>query len=204
MAGLACSWGRGQQHTSCPTRSARSGLQAAHIFIIGYLIVYYRLAINLKQWRSIWWQESEEMPLGAQRQLQSDPTPPVGSQYSCQPTVKLHILSLVWIFTSWKGVVRGRRGQQLGFALAGTKSYVANSHKNKFKIHFSAFSPKRSLKFTSAHFYRFFTRQCTGTATKSMVTKGTRPTPAASAILIMFGIHCARRDTKRACSNGFM
>ena len=27
------------------------------------------------------------------------PTPPVGSQYSCQPTVKLHILPLVWIFT---------------------------------------------------------------------------------------------------------
>ena len=50
----------------------------------------------------------------------SAPTPPVGSQHSCQPTVKLHMLPLVWIFSSGKGLVRGRRGhrgQQLGFAL---------------------------------------------------------------------------------------
>ena len=33
-----------------------------------------------------------------QGKLQSTPTPPVGSQHSCQPTVKLHILPLVWIF----------------------------------------------------------------------------------------------------------
>ena len=51
------------------------------------------------------------------------PTPPVGSRRSCQPTVKLHVLPLVWILPQsgkgvWYGmVVRGRRGQQLGFAL---------------------------------------------------------------------------------------
>ena len=39
----------------------------------------------------------------AQGTLQSAPTPPVGSQYSCQPTVKLHILPLVWIFPLGKG-----------------------------------------------------------------------------------------------------
>ena len=44
------------------------------------------------------------------------PTPPAGSQHSCQPTVKLYILPLVWGFSSGEGVVRGRRGQQLEFA----------------------------------------------------------------------------------------
>ena len=29
---------------------------------------------------------------------QSDPTTPAGSQHSCQPTAKLHILPLVWNF----------------------------------------------------------------------------------------------------------
>ena len=31
------------------------------------------------------------------------PRPPVGSRYSCQPTVKLHILPLVWIVPLGKG-----------------------------------------------------------------------------------------------------
>ena len=44
-----------------------------------------------------------ELDLVHHRQLQSDPAPPVESQYSCQPTVKLHILPLVWIFTLGKG-----------------------------------------------------------------------------------------------------
>ena len=35
--------------------------------------------------------------------LQSAHTPPVGSQYSCQPTVKLLTLPLVWIFPLGKG-----------------------------------------------------------------------------------------------------
>ena len=37
-------------------------------------------------------------PAGLQGTVQSAPTPPVGSHYSCQPTVKLHMLPLVWIF----------------------------------------------------------------------------------------------------------
>ena len=37
------------------------------------------------------------------RKLQSDPATPVGSQHSCQPTVKLHILPLVWNFPLGKG-----------------------------------------------------------------------------------------------------
>ena len=43
--------------------------------------------------------------------LQSAPMPPVlvGSQYSCQPTVKLHIFTLVWIFL-WERVSMGARG----------------------------------------------------------------------------------------------
>ena len=35
--------------------------------------------------------------------LQSGPAAPVGSQHSCQPTVKLHILPLVWNFPLGKG-----------------------------------------------------------------------------------------------------
>ena len=46
----------------------------------------------------------------AHRQLQSDPAPPVGSQHSCQPTVKLHVLPLVWIFTLGKGQCGGAGG----------------------------------------------------------------------------------------------
>ena len=38
-----------------------------------------------------------------QRELQSAPTPPVGSRHSCQPTVKLHILPLVWDFLWERG-----------------------------------------------------------------------------------------------------
>ena len=52
-----------------------------------------------------------------QRQLQSTPAPPVGSQHSFQPTVQLHTLPLAWISPSGNGVVRGRRGQQLEFTL---------------------------------------------------------------------------------------
>ena len=55
-------------------------------------------------------------PTHAQGTLQSAPTPPVGSQHSCQPTVKLHILPLVWIFTLGKGWYGGTGGQQLKFA----------------------------------------------------------------------------------------
>ena len=40
---------------------------------------------------------------GVQEKVQSAPTPPVGSQHSCQPTVKLHILPLVWVFPLGKG-----------------------------------------------------------------------------------------------------
>ena len=43
--------------------------------------------------------------------IQSIPTPPVGSRYSCESTVKLHILPLIWNFPCGKGVVRGRRAQ---------------------------------------------------------------------------------------------
>ena len=42
-----------------------------------------------------------------QGKLQSAPTPPVGLQHLCQPTVKLHILPLVWIFLGGGGVVWG-------------------------------------------------------------------------------------------------
>ena len=37
------------------------------------------------------------------RKLQSVPAPPVGSRHSCQSTVKLHILPLVWVFPLGKG-----------------------------------------------------------------------------------------------------
>ena len=39
----------------------------------------------------------------SQGTLQSGPAAPVGSQHSCQPAVKLHILPLVWIFPLGKG-----------------------------------------------------------------------------------------------------
>ena len=51
---------------------------------------------------------------------QNAPTPPVGSQHSCQPTVKLHILPLVWIFPLGKGSI-GRRGQQLVFSFGAAR-----------------------------------------------------------------------------------
>ena len=38
-----------------------------------------------------------------QRQLQSAPTPPAGSQHSCQPTVNPHIIHLVWFYPLGKG-----------------------------------------------------------------------------------------------------
>ena len=47
----------------------------------------------------------------------NDRAPPVGSRHSCQPTVKRHILPLVWIFFSGKGVVRGRSGPAAGMYL---------------------------------------------------------------------------------------
>ena len=43
-------------------------------------------------------------------QLQSAPAPPVGLQHSCRPTVKLHILPLVWIFTLEMGYYGGAGG----------------------------------------------------------------------------------------------
>ena len=39
----------------------------------------------------------------ALRKGQSDPATPAGSQHSCQPTVKLHILLLVWNFPLGEG-----------------------------------------------------------------------------------------------------
>ena len=47
---------------------------------------------------------------------QSAPTPPAGSQHSCQPTVNSMYYPSMDV-SSGKGVVRGRRGQQLEFAL---------------------------------------------------------------------------------------
>ena len=44
-------------------------------------------------------------------------SPPVGSQHSFQPTAKLHILPLVWIFPLGKRSF-GAQGQQLEFALS--------------------------------------------------------------------------------------
>ena len=41
--------------------------------------------------------------LVATHQLVSTPTPPLGSQHSCQPTVQLHMLPLVWTFPLVKG-----------------------------------------------------------------------------------------------------
>ena len=38
-----------------------------------------------------------------QGKVQSAPTPPVGAQRSCQPTVNLHILPPVWDFPLGKG-----------------------------------------------------------------------------------------------------
>ena len=55
--------------------------------------------------------------LDVQGKLQR-PHAPMGSQQSCQPTVKLYVLITPSMdFSSEKGVVRGRRGQQLGFTL---------------------------------------------------------------------------------------
>ena len=47
--------------------------------------------------------------------LQSAPTPPVGSQHSCQPSKTPYVNPSMHV-SSWEGVVRGRRGQQLKFA----------------------------------------------------------------------------------------
>ena len=70
--------------------------------------------------------------LGVQGALQSAPTPPVGSQYSCQPTVKLLILPLVWIFL-WE---RGSTGAQGAAAenFLGRGSFNLN-----FDEHFECF-----------------------------------------------------------------
>ena len=54
------------------------------------------------------------------------PTPPVGSQHSCQPTVKTLYHPLVWIFSSGKGVVWRHRGQQLGFACLYTSTFASS------------------------------------------------------------------------------
>ena len=41
--------------------------------------------------------------LASLRKEQSDPATPAGSRHSCQPTVKLHTLPLVWNFPLGKG-----------------------------------------------------------------------------------------------------
>ena len=44
------------------------------------------------------------------------PAPPAGSQHSCQPTVKLHILPLVWVFL-WERGSTGAQGAAAGIFL---------------------------------------------------------------------------------------
>ena len=55
----------------------------------------------------------------AAREITGRPHAPSWVALYCQPTVKLHILPLVqsFQFSSGKGVVRGRRAQQLGYTL---------------------------------------------------------------------------------------
>ena len=58
-----------------------------------------------------------------QGKLQSAPTSPVGSQHSCQPTVKLHIITLVWIFL-WERGSTGAQGAAAGICLAHVKKQL--------------------------------------------------------------------------------
>ena len=55
---------------------------------------------------------TKRLALDVQEKIQSAPTPPVESQHSCQPTVKLHILPLlvVWNFPPGKGWYGGAGG----------------------------------------------------------------------------------------------
>ena len=74
-----------------------------------------------------------------QGNLQSARAPPVGSRHSCQPTVKLSpYITPSMNVSSGKGVVRGRRGKQLGFALpcAPTTRPTAH-HRTRCTVHTS-------------------------------------------------------------------
>ena len=73
--------------------------------------------------------EQTKEQLTCQGTLQSAPTPPAGSQHSCQPTVKLHILPLVWIFL-WERFSTGAQGAAAGIYLA-----CASKGGHKFHIH---------------------------------------------------------------------
>ena len=69
-----------------------------------------RLAIPIPRILIISWLH-RNLPKG----IQSAPTPPAGSRHSCQPTVKLHILSLVWMLPLGKGWYGGAEGSSLNF-----------------------------------------------------------------------------------------
>ena len=56
-----------------------------------------------------------------QGKLQSAPHAPIGVALFMSAHSKTPLLPLVWIFSSGKGLVRGRRGQQLEFALIATE-----------------------------------------------------------------------------------
>ena len=64
----------------------------------------------------------------AQGTLHSARTPPVGSQQSCQPTVKLHVLPLVWFFSSEEGVVWGAGGRSLNLPCGSTPDPAKIAH----------------------------------------------------------------------------
>ena len=55
------------------------------------------------------------------RKGHSDPATPAGSRHSCQPTVKLHILPLVWIFLWGRGST-GSQGAAAGICVACPRS----------------------------------------------------------------------------------
>ena len=77
-----------------------------------------------------------------QGKLQSAPTPPAGSRHSCQPTVKLHVLPLVWPFPLEKegsrrvaaGIFLGKPTPESGYALDRSLGPSLLSTKDNFVL----------------------------------------------------------------------
>ena len=69
-----------------------------------------------------------------QGELQSAPTPPAGSQHSCQTTVKLHILLLAWIFplgsTGARGAAAGIFKRRGNHGASSQRDMVPTGHGN--------------------------------------------------------------------------
>ena len=88
--------------TLCLYRACRVNWVSIHLLAtVSFICLYRACRVN---WVSIHLLATVSFICRSKNhQLQSDPAPPVGSQHSCQPTVKLHKLPLVWLFPLGKG-----------------------------------------------------------------------------------------------------